>query len=739
MKRGVVVKGISLAVSVSVLLILIISGPAQAFSLSVDVSNTKPSSGEIIYMIASFNLDSQDRIPIDTLSMKLSGNSNITCNFYPNGSLISGCNGITIAPLISANYTEGNLSGAYGGNPYNWGYGYGYGYGSGYGEKLIYNISLDTSTLGYGIYNPTFVANIGANIFEEDGDKIFFLKPINITNVVLDPMCVYETQNILVKADISGSVSEVLIEVAGVNQNTTFLGGADKEGTYSAYISGIGGKDLTWRFLVKDIAGDWAYGPYQSQYIVSRTSLTTQPVSPNGLNGWYTVEPNFTLSNIDASAIYYRWDSSAEHVVYGTSVTFNMSDIPNPPAQTGGVLKLTYWSETDCGTEAAKNKTLKVDMITPQVSELIPADKAIINHRNVTISAVIDDIYGSNSRINEDSVSMIMKLDGSSVLRIVRDISSTKVSVVYNATNLNDGIHTVEISGQDNAGNRFEKNWSFSVNVSSGIALNVVSPIGKIYGSRQIPFEISTNNIVKLTYIDNSGVRPSSRTLCTNCNNTDRDYTFNDGLHNITITAVDKYGNTEKKNIVFSVDSRLPVIRSITPRTMSVVNGSSFMIKYSEDNLKDIYLYYNANGTKVAQKLLSCESGSNKECSASLDLSDFNGGYIDYWFVVFDSTRNVTTRTTRVLVDSTVPDLTVISPSNVNYTRRVKFDMTTSEKVKLDYKESFMPNSRWISLCSSCTSYTGTRMFLYGSHDIILRATDKAGNSETQNVKFRVI
>jgi len=65
--------------------------------------------------------------------------------------------------------------------------------------------------------------------------------------------------------------------------------------------------------------------------------------------------------------------------------------------------------------------------------------------------------------------------------------------------------------------------------------------------------------------------------------------------------------------------------------------------------------------------------------------------------------------------------------------------MTTSEKVKLEYRDNAVYNPRWISLCSSCNVYSAVKTFSLGSHDVILRATDKAGNSETQNVKFRVI
>ncbi len=719
MEKGVT-KSISFVITLFILAILVLSGPANAFSLDLNSSSTKADVGELVSFLLNLNINTGERLPVDYFLFSLIGNANVECEFMSNGTIISGCSGMTINLLSEANFTEGNLTGNYSGNLYNWGYGYGYGYGS-TAEILSYNLSLNTSGLSDGIYSTEFRVKIGSNQFTKKGANLIILIPINILNLPASSACVYENNSITISANATGSVKEVIAEVKNSGNKTTIKNG----NTYSALVNNLAAGNLSWRFIVKNIADELTYGDWQEMYVVKRTKLIINPPIPNGLNNWYVTEPIFTLDNSDASQIYYRWDGTGGHIY---ASPFNLTDIPNPPPQTAGILKLTYWSNTTCGIEQEQVKMIDFDLTIPRLENLIPADKAIIVNKNQIISVIINDVYRENSGINEASVGM--KLDNASVARIINSLTLMKVKASYSASNLSEGLHVVEIFGQDNAGHDFYGNWSFTINTSISLNLNVFSPENKNYSSKQVQFNVSTDNLASMQYFENGKLKK----LCTKCTDFEKKLLFNDGVHNLTIKATDAYGNLEQENVSFFIDSKLPKIVKIEPTSNKVVNGSRFYVKYSEDNLKSMTLYYGNQS-----KLLNCSAGNNKNCSTNVNLAVYNGQYIDYWFIVSDEFRNISSRVARIKVDTGIPILNVTSPENANYLRRVKFNITISEKAKLEYYDNSALRLRWTSLCTNCDKYQNTKSFSAGVHNLIIRATDKAGNSAEKNIQFSII
>jgi len=99
-------------------------------------------------------------------------------------------------------------------------------------------------------------------------------------------------------------------------------------------------------------------------------------------------------------------------------------------------------------------------------------------------------------------------------------------------------------------------------------------------------------------------------------------------------------------------------------------------------------------------------------------------------------------RETRVLVDTTSPKLNVNFPLDINYRRNVPFNISVSEKVLLEYYDNSVQNPGWKRICSNCKEYGNSKAetisFLRGQHDLIIRAVDKAGNSDEEGIKFNV-
>lgn len=738
--RGMRVSSIFVAVF---LCLIMFSCSVYAFSLDMNVSNSKPQINKPINFGLLLNVPSFERVPVDDFTFEVFdvdniGPAKVSCNFYVNGTGISGCNGtgvIVTKISVPSNYANGSLNGTYNdsGIFYSWLNGFGYSNGN-----FVYNIFYNTSGLSEGNYVARFRVAMLQNVFTHSGTNFTIMEPISLSLFGFSPSCVFDRQNLTVRANVTGSIKSVIVSASYTN-GTTFNRTTSRSGDiYSAVVSGVGTQNLSWKFIVKDLSGTTITSASQSIYFLGRTKISVSPSVPNGMNGWYITEPFMSFSNPDAFNISYRWNSGQVRLY---SDPFNLTNIPNPPPQTAGSLRLTYWSETSCGVEAAQTANILVDLTTPVVGSLIPLNGATINNRNPKISAVVDEIYGDNSGINTSS--LVMKMDNVSYKVNTTELTGTKTSVYRSFTNLSAGRHNVSIYGMDNSGRSFNASWSFDVvlDSSSNIVLN--NFFDDIYGIRQILFNISTNNPARIEYSDNSGRWMS---LCVRCTKIAKRISFVDGYHDLVLRATDIYGNVDEKTLNFSIDSKKPRISSIKPRSNAYVNSNSeFYIKYNEENLKSIVLYYGNNITGVRSEDLSCASGTSAECVGKVNLDDFDGQIISYWFEVSDYVSSTVSRATSVRVDTTSPVLTIISPkmdengTEHNYPRNILFNISMSEKSIVEYLDNSALFPTWTKLCVDCSFYSGVKRFSLGEHDLIMRASDKAGNSDEDSVSFFVV
>jgi len=569
----------------------------------------------------------------------------------------------------------------------------------------------------------------------------------NKTNV----SCAFETNNITVSADLSGTeINSVWVSytVNGTNYNRTGQKGINN--SYLFVIPSfdlIGGMNVMWNVYAADSAAVYN-NSWKIFYVRAKTQLIVNPAIPDGLRGWYVTEPLFTLiSDVLGGNKYYRWDSDG---IRDGTLPFGLENIPNsPPLESAGILDLNWWTGFACGNESEQMELFYVDLTDPFVKNVQPANASFIYDTTPEISAYIDEIWQSNSGVNLSTV--VMKVDGGLVAAGKSLADTLDATVIYTPeTSLDEGIHNVSVYAEDYAGRQSEFTWWFEIGSPAAFNLTVYSPEDKVYESRRVGFNITTSKEVKsIEYINWNENIPRWKRLCRNCdeygNSRARVKSPKEGQNVITIRATDHFDQVVEENISLIVETRLPKIMRTLPRRNSFVNGSGFYIKYSEENLQNISLFY-GNKSDVSKALLTgCESGRNQECSIDVDVSSYDGQYIEYWFNVTDLLNTVQSRKTKVKVDTSTPIiLTVNAPENdVNYTRLVPFNLTVSEEVKLEYYDKSVTRLLWRRLCSRCDEYGATRMRTRsfrerGEHEVLIRAIDKAGNSAIEEVKFNV-
>lgn len=148
---------VSSFITIGLLSLLFMLGPAEAFVLGLTVSEKSSTIGDIITFTASAEIEEGESIPISFFILKIEGKEDVVCKFDTNGTIIEGCKGIEILRLSAPEF------------------GYGYGFQPGI---FNFKITLDSSEYLIGKYNTKLIAVTPSEDIEVSGDKFFINAPV---------------------------------------------------------------------------------------------------------------------------------------------------------------------------------------------------------------------------------------------------------------------------------------------------------------------------------------------------------------------------------------------------------------------------------------------------------------------------------------------------------------------------------------------------------------------------------
>ena len=450
------VRHISIFLTVVIIVMLVLVGPAWAFSLKVVPSQDFVNRGDEVSFIVSLDIGSGERLPVEYLELDIG--SSMICRFNPNGEKIVGCDAMTISKLSGTDFGEGNLTGSFHGFGYD--FGYGYGYGGGY-QSLSYNITVNSTVLGFGLFTTKLKVKMLSDlrVFEEFGGNVSIIERVSIFNESISDDCVLEQEEFQVAAEIIGSIEEVFVlwsnSSSSGNVSLGNKGAGEYKHTFNSSLISPG--EFRWRFVARNIAGELVYGLDNVLVVKHRTFLEVVPESPTGLKGWYLAEPTFILTNPDGN-ISYRWNGEPFMDYVGS---FGLEDVPNDGNVTGGMHTLRYKSDV-CG-EGEREFVGKFDFTDPRIIHLSPTPGAVVyDTLRPMIGAFLDEVYHSNSGIDRESV--VMKVDGMNVQPEFEDSGELDLIVRYVPdADLSQGMHSVSLSARDNAGRHSSFDWEFEM------------------------------------------------------------------------------------------------------------------------------------------------------------------------------------------------------------------------------------------------------------------------------------
>lgn len=389
------------------------------------------------------------------------------------------------------------------------------------------------------------------------------------------------------------------------------------------------------------------------------------------------------------------------------------------------------------------------DLRPPQIYNLNPKDGSYVNDPAPEISA---HYYDYESGIDVSSVRIYV--DGTDVTsHPTTSITASKVTYIP-PFDLVDGSHLVSVSVVDNVSNSYQTDWSFTVDTVAP-SMFLIHPENRTYNST-IPIEVQVTDESPMKYIRRIRDFRYYQTLCRDCNYYIDDWTFHKGATSITIEAEDYAGNVVSETVYFLVDLTPPRIHDILPEDEDVITGSTFWVKYTEDNLKSIDLYWrelpesgNPNDGVITGgepiptihkvPLSYCQSGRRQECDIDIVLSDFDDSYIEYFFHVEDVADNaINSDMNTVRIDHMDPKVDIILPieDSISSSRKLPFEVSISESVEL--LEYSLDGGRFRRICRNCEDYEKLKRFKDGTHELLVRATDYAGNVGEDSVSFEI-
>ncbi|MEI6058723.1 MAG: hypothetical protein WCP89_03040 [archaeon] len=284
-------------------------------------------------------------------------------------------------------------------------------------------------------------------------------------------------------------------------------------------------------------------------------------------------------------------------------------------------------------------------------------------------------------------------------------------------------------------------NWIGGTTGSVNMTLTVTLPFanGGVYNKQSFNLDITTNKIASITLTNNVAV--TEKNLCPNCKAYKRAEYVKEGFNDITIRAVNGFEIVEK-HITFIIDSKKPVISKVLPLANSFASGD-FSIVYTEMNLKNVTLYYgilNQTIKNVVKK--DCPSGVKQQCDLTVDLSQFEGKEIVYWFNIVDiANTNISSKPVKIKVDNTSPKINSLSNSVLGKYVTINMSITELNFKNVQFYDNYDLNPKWKILCSSLKNgYCVKKLFLKnGEHPIDLQVNDKAGNAVGQSVTAMIV
>ncbi len=456
---------------------------------------------------------------------------------------------------------------------------------------------------------------------------------------------------------------------------------------------------------------------------------TVPPTSHvNALPTFETVA-NFTamatasdLNGVASVGLYYRIGTSGAYTLLSKDLTAPYSWWVNTTALgTGDGLYQFYSIATDNAgnvenAPSSPDTQTTVDTTPPAVAITSPSAGAVLGTGWVNVTWTASDATSGIAEFD-------LRLDTGAWVH-------AGTNLYYNFTFVADGTHTVAVNATDLAGNSKTVTVSFAVSTVTPFVA-ITSPAASAYmaSSSLVVTWTVTNTGAGLAAINVRLDAGSWRALGASVTT----YTFSgvaDGSHTIAVQAVGLNGAQDTATATVTVDTTPPTVTITSPATNAWTTSSSVVVSFTASDAT----------SGVLKVTLSIDGGTAVDVTglSTYTASGLADGSHTVAVTGTDRAGNTATATVIVKVDATPPTVTISSPTagasvasgNVTVMWTATDSGSGVAKVELS-----VDNGSFQTVTGGSTVLTGLAA---GSHTVVVRATDVAGNVKTATVTFAI-
>ncbi len=495
----------------------------------------------------------------------------------------------------------------------------------------------------------------------------------------------------------------------------------DITGTSYTLSSPLSPGSHTWHVKAVDYAGNAVQSTSiftinVADVVPPTTTISTNPVTNDGTNGWFKTTPTITLSRNEAGTTYYQWDSTTGPWTSFTEVSASFAALE-------GQHTLYYYSTDTAGNvETTRSQAYKVDTTFPSAFDIVtPANGASttnIDKPAFSWNASTDATSGIKYQLYIDGV-----IAGDNILTTSYTLASPLVS----------GSHTWYVKAIDTAGNATNSASTFTINVSDVIAPTTtfstdINANANGWFKTAPTITLSRNEAGTTYYQWDSTTGPWTT------------YTGSfkalDGQHTLYYYSTDTAGNVETtRSQTIKVDTQAPTAFDLASpsngATATNAAAPTFSWNPSSDNNAGMIYQLYIDGTLSKDNI----TGTSYTPSSPLSVGSHT------WYVkAVDIAGNVTQSTSifTINVADVVPPTTTISTNPASsgssgwFTELTSVMLTRSEPGTTYYQ---WDSNGWITYTASTGGFAAPE----GQHTLYFYSVDTAGNKEsTQTVLFKV-
>jgi large repetitive protein len=287
-----------------------------------------------------------------------------------------------------------------------------------------------------------------------------------------------------------------------------------------------------------------------------------------------------------------------------------------------------------------------------------------------------------------------------------------------NTTGWADGLYTVRVNATDLAGNQRFASFGFTLDSTlPSVSLVTPSAGATVRAGALLDFAVSDTNLNTVAW-DNGG---APATLASPYDLTTTGWA--DGTYTVTVRATDLAGNVRQVAVQIQVDSTPPTITLNSPSAGAVVPAATTIdVSVADTNLSTV-TFGNGSGpfALVSPYDISTAGWADANYSISVHAMDSAGN--EAWL-------NFT-----IVIDSTVPGITLVSPANGSVVRAGTLLVWTISDANL---RNASYNNGTADLALGAPFQINTTGYFDRNYNVTLFATDLAGNAVGRLFNFTI-